>query len=185
MCNKKILIVEDNPDVSRGYHILLKAKNFDTFFAKDSSQGLWEAHKHRPDLIILDLGLPTPGDGFRTIKHLKAASHLEAIPILVVSGLNPHVVKECALRCGASAYLLKPADNTQLLTVISQLIGKSGGGELQAALELQPVSPVVEEPAKQRKDEGHMDSRRWTLTTTGTRFLGPRTRVEALPAPSI
>jgi DNA-binding response OmpR family regulator len=166
MCNKKILIVEDDPDVMFGYHVLLKATNFDTLFARDSSQGLWEAHKNRPDLIILDLGLPTPSDGFRVIEHLKAASHLQAIPILVVSGLDPHTVKERALRFGASAYLLKPADNAELLNIVSRLIGKSGDGEPQASLELQPAWPVVWEPAKQPKDEFFMECWRWEMKTT-------------------
>jgi DNA-binding response OmpR family regulator len=167
MLNKRILIVEDDPDVMLGYHVLLKATNFDTLFARDSSQALWETHKNRPDLIILDLGLPTPTDGFRVIEHLKAASHLKAIPILVVSGLDPHTVKERALRFGASAYLLKPADNTELLNIVSRLIGNSGGGEPQASLALQPAWPIVREPAKQHKDEFFMECRRWKRKTTG------------------
>jgi DNA-binding response OmpR family regulator len=165
MCNKRILIVEDDPDVMLGYHVLLKATNFDTLFARDSSQGLWEAHKNRPDLIILDLGLPTPSDGFRVIEHLKAASHLQAIPILVVSGLDPHAVKERALSFGASAYLLKPADNTELLNIVSRLIAKSGGGEPQASLDLQPAWTVVGERAKQHKNEFFMECRRKSKTT--------------------
>jgi DNA-binding response OmpR family regulator len=184
MCNKRILIVEDDPDVMLGYHVLLKATNFDTFFARDSSQGLWEAHKNRPDLIILDLGLPTPGDGFRVIEHLKAASHLQAIPILVVSGLDPHTVKEQALRCGASAYLLKPADHTELLNIVSRLIGESGGGTPQAAVELQPVWPVVREPAKQHKNEFYTDHRGWEMKRTGD-SIPPSTHKPRLKAANV
>ncbi len=58
MSNKKILIVEDDRDVRLGYHIRLKANNYDTFFAADSVTSMTEARKHQPDLIILDLGLP-------------------------------------------------------------------------------------------------------------------------------
>jgi DNA-binding response OmpR family regulator len=130
MSNKKILIVEDDADVRLGYHILFKVKHYDTFFAKDPLSSLSEAHKHRPDLIILDLGLPA-GEGFRVIDQLKAASHLEAIPIIVVSGGDIHKVKARALMSGAKAYLQKPADNAELLTIISQLIGESGEGAPQ------------------------------------------------------
>jgi YesN/AraC family two-component response regulator len=84
-----------------------------------------------------------------------------------VSGLDPHAVKEQALRFGASAYLLKPADNTELLNIISQLIGKSGGGTPQASLELQPAWPVVREPTKQRKNEFYTDNQGWKMKTTG------------------
>jgi DNA-binding response OmpR family regulator len=129
MSNKKILIVEDDADVRLGYHLLFKANHYDTFFAKDPISCLSEAHKHRPDLIVLDLGL-SAGDGFRVIDQLKAASHLEAIPIVVVSGRDIHTVKARALMSGAKAYLQKPADNSEFLTIISQLIGESGEGAL-------------------------------------------------------
>jgi DNA-binding response OmpR family regulator len=130
MSNKKILIVEDDADVRLGYHVLFKANRYDTFFAKDPISCLSEAHKHRPDLIILDLGLPA-GDGFRVIDQLKAAAHLEAIPIIVVSGRDLHTVKARVLLSGAKAYLQKPADNSELLTIISQLIGESAEGAPQ------------------------------------------------------
>lgn len=68
---KKILIVEDNPDTALGYHILLKVKNYDTCFAKDPLSCLCEAHKSRPDGILMDLGLAA-GDGFRAMEQLKA-----------------------------------------------------------------------------------------------------------------
>jgi twitching motility two-component system response regulator PilH len=125
MGNQKILIVEDDSDVRLGYHILFKVKRYETFFAEDPLSSLAEAHKHRPDLIILDLGLPA-GDGFRVMEQLKAVPHLKEIPIVVVSGGDIHTVKTRALLCGAKAYLQKPADNAELLTIISQLIGEPG-----------------------------------------------------------
>lgn len=131
MSTKKILIVEDDSDLRLGYHILLKGKLYDTFFAKDPLSCLSEAHKHRPDLIILDLGLPF-GDGFRVMEQFKAVPHLEGIPIIVVSGADIHTAKDRALKCGAKAYLQKPADNAELLTLISQLIGESSEGPSQA-----------------------------------------------------
>jgi two-component system cell cycle sensor histidine kinase/response regulator CckA len=56
--DKKILIVEDDADVRFGYQVFLKANHYDTFFAADGTSAITEARKHRPDLIILDLGLP-------------------------------------------------------------------------------------------------------------------------------
>ncbi len=63
MPNKRILIVDDDPDVRQGMHVRLKATGYDTFFASDALSGVAEARKQNPDLIILDLGLPA-SDGY-------------------------------------------------------------------------------------------------------------------------
>ena len=70
MSNHKVLIVEDDADVRLGYHVLLKAHHYDTFFAADSVTAVSEARKHQPDLIILDLGLPA-GDGFIVLERYR------------------------------------------------------------------------------------------------------------------
>ena len=79
MDNKKILIVDDDPDVRQGMHLRLKANHYDTFFAADAFSGVAEARKHEPDLIILDLGLPA-GDGFIVMERLKQIPSLAVIP---------------------------------------------------------------------------------------------------------
>jgi DNA-binding response OmpR family regulator len=122
--NKKILIIEDDPDVRLGYHVRLKANNYDTFFAVDGISSLAEARKHQPDLIILDLGLPA-GDGFVVMERLKTNPHLAVIPIIVVSARDPFASKERALRAGAKAFLQKPVDNDELLAVIRQCLGET------------------------------------------------------------
>ena len=101
MSNKKILIVEDDADVRLGYHVLLKANHYDTFFAADSLSAISEARKHQPDLIILDLGLPA-GDGFIVLDRFRANTYLSIIPVIVVSARAIHGNKERALKAGAS-----------------------------------------------------------------------------------
>ena len=127
MANKKILIVEDDRDIRLGYHIRLKANNYDTFFAADSVTGMTEARKHQPDLIILDLGLPA-GDGFLVMERLKSNTYLAAIPVIVVTGRDPFANRERALRAGAKAFLQKPVNNYELLAVIQRCLGDSPGG---------------------------------------------------------
>jgi DNA-binding response OmpR family regulator len=130
MSNKKILIIEDDPHVRLGYHVRLKANDYDTFFAADALASMMEARKHQPDLIILDLGLPA-GDGFLVIERLKASTHLAAIPIIVVSGRDPSANRQRALRAGAKAFLQKPVDNDELLAVIRQCLGETNGSTQQ------------------------------------------------------
>ncbi len=125
MGNKKILIVEDDPDVRQGMHLRLKANHYDTFFAADAVASLVEARKHQPDLIILDLGLPA-GDGFVVMDRLRAIPSLGVIPIIVVSARAGLANQKRALKAGAKAFLEKPVDNAELLAVIHQALGESG-----------------------------------------------------------
>ena len=123
MANKKILIVDDDPDVRQGTHVRLKANGYDTFFAADALTGVAEARKHEPDLIILDLGLPA-GDGFLVIERLKRHPRLSVIPIIVVSARDVRANQHRAIKAGATAFLQKPVDNAELLAVIRQALAE-------------------------------------------------------------
>jgi two-component system KDP operon response regulator KdpE len=125
MSNKKILIVEDDADVRLGYQVLLKANGYDTFFAADSISAISEARKQMPDLIILDLGLPA-GDGHVVLERLRSAVNkdLGGIPVVVVSGRDLRGNKERALKGGAKAFLQKPWDDDELLSLIARLLGQ-------------------------------------------------------------
>jgi DNA-binding response OmpR family regulator len=124
MSTKKILIVEDDPDVRKGMHVRLQASNYDTFFAADAISGMAEARKHQPDVILLDLGLPG-GDGFTVMERFKANPHLAVIPIIIVSARTGHDNRVRAMKAGAKAFLEKPVDNAELLAVIRQALGQS------------------------------------------------------------
>lgn len=123
MANKKILIIEDDPDLRLGYHIRLKANNYDTFFAGDALSSVSEAREHQPDLIILDLGLPG-GDGFVVMDRLRINPYLATIPIIVISGRAGLANQQRAIKAGVKAFLEKPVDNDELLAVIRQALGE-------------------------------------------------------------
>ena len=125
MSKKKILIVEDDADVRLGYQVLLKANSYDTFFAADSISAISEARKQMPDLIILDLGLPA-GDGHVVLERLRGPVNMDlgAIPVVVVSGRDLRGNKERALKGGAKAFLQKPWDDDELLSLIARLLGE-------------------------------------------------------------
>ena len=123
MSNKKILIVDDDPDVRLGLHVRLKANHYDVVFAADGMASIAEARKHMPDLIILDLGLPA-GDGFSVMERLKANDSLALIPVIIVSARNRHANLDLALKAGAIAFLQKPVDNAELLAGIRRALGE-------------------------------------------------------------
>ncbi|HTA16526.1 MAG TPA: response regulator, partial [bacterium] len=79
----------------------------------------------RPDVILLDLGLPA-GDGFSVLTKLKTTlPALSSIPVIVLTARDPNLNREKALAAGAEAYLLKPTDNDELLAIIAQAIRKN------------------------------------------------------------
>jgi DNA-binding response OmpR family regulator len=120
---KTILIVDDDPDVRLGLHLRLKANHYDVIFAADGMASIAEARKHIPDLIILDLGLPA-GDGFSVMERLKANDSLALIPVIVLSARDRAANMDRVLKAGAKAFLQKPVDNAQLLSVIRQVLGE-------------------------------------------------------------
>jgi two-component system KDP operon response regulator KdpE len=128
MGHKKILIVDDDPDLCKGMEVRLQANQYDTFIATDAVSTLRQARKHEPDLIILDLGLPN-GDGFVVMEKLKVWPSLAMIPIIVVSAQDLRANKERAIKAGAKGYLQKPVDNAELLRVIRQALGEPAQAE--------------------------------------------------------
>jgi DNA-binding response OmpR family regulator len=120
--NKKILIVDDDPNVRKGMHVRLTANQYETFFAADAIAAMAEARKHQPDLIILDLGLPG-GDGLVVMQWLKAIPALALIPIIVVSARDMRPNQHRVLKAGAVAFLQKPVDNSEFFAVIRCALG--------------------------------------------------------------
>jgi DNA-binding response OmpR family regulator len=117
MDNLRILIVDDDPNLRRGLNLRLRANHYDTSYATDGVSAISMARKERPNLILLDLGLPA-GDGFTVLERLQQSASLSNIPVIVLTSRNPESNCERALQAGAIAFFQKPADNGKLLSAI-------------------------------------------------------------------
>lgn len=125
MQKSKILVVDDDPDLVRAMRLRLRANHYDIATATDGYQAIATAQKERPDLIVLDLGLPA-GDGFVVLERLQSSDTLSGIPVIVLSARDPQNNEQRALKAGAAAFFQKPADNDELLNVIrASLAGAS------------------------------------------------------------
>jgi two-component system KDP operon response regulator KdpE len=120
----KILIVDDDPALRQALNLRLRANNYEVVSAGDGYSALALAQKERPNLIILDLGLPA-GDGFAVLKLLQQFPTLALIPIIVLTARDPQANERRTLESGAIAFFQKPADNEELLSVIR--IGLNAG----------------------------------------------------------
>lgn len=109
--NKTIVVIEDEQQISQFISSSLAKAGFHAFAADSGQAGLTEAGTRKPDLILLDLGLPDI-DGLQVIARLRAWS---AVPIIVLSARSMEASKVAALDAGADDYLTKPFSVTELL----------------------------------------------------------------------
>jgi DNA-binding response OmpR family regulator len=121
---KKILVVDDDPDVRLGLQVRLSANDYQLFFAADGVTSIAEARRQTPDLIILDLGLPA-GDGFSVLERLKVNERLSAIPVIVLSGRDRVGNWDRAIKAGAKTFLQKPVPNDKLLAVVRLILAEN------------------------------------------------------------
>ena len=129
----KILIVDDDPDLRRGLNLRLRSQHYDTAYATDGFSAIAMAQKEKPDLIILDIGLPA-GDGFVVLERLQQNASLSTIPVIVLSARDPQSTREKTMRAGATAFFQKPADNAELLNAIRAVLSPAWPGTTPAAV---------------------------------------------------
>lgn len=117
------LIVEDEPQIRRFVRTALEGENWQVFEAGTVRQGLVEAGTRRPDLIILDLGLPD-GDGMDYLRDLR---HWSKVHVIVLSARTHETDKITALDAGADDYITKPFSAGELLARVRVALRRSAG----------------------------------------------------------
>ena len=113
----RILIVDDDAQILRALRINLVARGYEVSLARSGPEALDVAAKTRPELVVLDLGLP----GFSGIQVIEGLRGWTTVPILVVSGRSDSADKVDALDAGADDYVTKPFQIDELLARIRAL----------------------------------------------------------------
>jgi len=126
---KKILIVDDERDIVKGLMIRLQGAGYEVVTAFDGAQGVFMAHKEKPDLIILDIRMPA-GDGFSVAQRLKRSIHTFTIPVIFLTGSPEKNAEEKAMALGARFYVKKPYDPEELLDAIKRALEKESDSTL-------------------------------------------------------
>lgn len=121
--SRAILIVEDDPQIRRVLHTLLGLGKFRIIEANTAALGLSQARTHKPDLVIVDLGLPDR-DGMHVIAGIRAWSR---VPIIVLSARSAEADKVAALEAGADDYISKPFGARELSARVQVALRHSAG----------------------------------------------------------
>ncbi|WP_167385982.1 two-component system response regulator KdpE [Xenorhabdus miraniensis] len=121
MKNSTILIVEDEKEIRRFVRLALEGENWQVFECDTLKRGLIETATRKPDLLILDLGLPD-GNGIDLIEDIRQWSD---IPIIVLSARDSEQDKVTALDCGADDYLSKPFGINELIARVRVALRRS------------------------------------------------------------
>lgn len=121
MAGKKVLVIDDDKDLLQALNVRLRANGYTVIFAADGISAITTARIEKPDVIILDLGLPG-GDGFMVMKRLKSMAPLAGIPIIVLTAREPVGNKEKAIQGGAAVFFQKPVDNSELFAAIERVL---------------------------------------------------------------
>jgi DNA-binding response OmpR family regulator len=127
---KKILVVDDDPDILEAVGTVLESQDYKVITARDGEEGLTKLREERPDLMILDLLMPRM-DGFAVCKELKDPrwAKYANIPILVLTSVREEAARrryelETGLELGVDDYVEKPIPPATLLHRVEMLLKK-------------------------------------------------------------
>lgn len=118
----RVLIVEDNPDVADMLNLLLVEWGQDTRIAYDPPKALEIADKFKPEVVLLDIGLPKM-HGYAVARHLREKAWARDITIIAVTGWGQEADRQQSRAAGINHHLLKPVDPA----VLQELLSRVGG----------------------------------------------------------
>lgn len=122
---KKILVVDDEPDLVETVRYSLEMEGYQVLVAHNGEDGLNQARKDGPDLIILDLMLPKL-DGYKVCRLLKFDERYKHIPVLMLTAKTQEKDRLLGKETGADEYMTKPFDIDKLLEKVKFYLSKIG-----------------------------------------------------------
>jgi len=121
MPKKRILVVDDEPELVKAIQIRLEQASYELLVASDGMEALNKARREKPDLIILDLMLPRM-DGYKVCVMLKRDGLYADIPIIMLTARAQKSNEKLGYECGADAFITKPFQHEAVLAKIKELL---------------------------------------------------------------
>ncbi len=128
MANEKILIVDDDVDLTKALQVTLESEHYTVITAADRTEGMEKIRTDKPDLVILDVMMSTWQDGFEMSRELKKDPQFKDIPILILTavkgrtGINFKSTAGDPVWLPVDGFLDKPVEPEQLLSKVKELL---------------------------------------------------------------
>jgi diguanylate cyclase (GGDEF)-like protein len=139
-----VLVVDDDPDISRFIEVNLRTHGYDVHLAADGVEALERAFELQPSLMLVDVMMPRM-DGFQVVERLRADPRTANVSIIILTAKALTADKVLGLTAGADDYIIKPFDPVELVARVK--------GTLRRAREMRAVSPLTGLPGNARIHE--------------------------------
>src|SRR3989338_3510951 len=121
MNKKKIMIVDDEPDILKTLKMFFEGEGFEVVTASDGTEALEMIHRDQPDIVVLDIMLPKT-DGYKVCRMLKFDKKYSRLPVIIFTAKAQDADERMAKEVRADAYLIKPFHPDILLAKIKELL---------------------------------------------------------------
>ena len=121
MRKKKILAVDDEPNILMSIEFILEMEGYEVHIARDGDEALEVAERVRPDLILLDINMPRK-DGYEVCRILRERKDLSGSKVIMLTAKGQTLEKKKGLEVGADDYVTKPFSAADLLEKIRTMI---------------------------------------------------------------
>ena len=122
MGKKKILAVDDEPNILMSIEFILEMEGYEVHIARDGDEALEVAERVRPDVILLDINMPRK-DGYEVCRILRERSDMAGIKVIMLTAKGQTLEKKKGLEVGADEYVTKPFSADELLDTIRTCLG--------------------------------------------------------------
>lgn len=128
---KHILVIDDDPDMHVAFRTILEPQGYRVTGCTDGPAGVQSMRRERPALLLLDIMMATPSEGFHVLYELKKDEVLARIPVVIVSSIGDETGIDFSQHAGTSyipadAFLEKPIDAPKLLETIASVLNRVG-----------------------------------------------------------
>jgi len=122
--SKKILIVDDEPNIVTALEYLLQHSGYEVLLAQDGEEALQQVERHLPDLVLLDVMMSLKS-GYEVCQRMRERAEWRHIKIIMLSAKGREAEVNKGLSIGADSYVTKPFSNKDLVAKIDELLGSA------------------------------------------------------------
>ena len=122
---KKILIIEDQPDIRKLVRMTLDFNDYEIHDTADAETGMRMVEEIGPDLILLDIMMPGRMDGLALCRLLKNSDTYRSIPLILLTARGQQADREAGVNAGADEYMVKPFSPIRLIEVVETFLSET------------------------------------------------------------